>query len=224
MGSLSENWYDDSTSGWMAYQRGSFPDSSNQIQLYKKSFTVSDLSVVSGTILSIRYHYGWIVYLNGEEAWRNHVTDTLSATTTVNESYEELKYRVVSLPGRSISSDSSVQYLKEGTNTIAIALVAINANQKTSTFDAMVRLMTNQMESHIWEYTTTKVRANTPLSYAFEGYYGTSYYYNKCLDNEGVLILDNDRREWVSLMEVQNSISLLTMNPKSFSLYGRNNA
>ena len=77
------------------------------------------------------------------------MTDTLSATTTVNESYEELKYRVVSLPGRSISSDSSVQYLKEGTNTIAIALVAINANQKTSTFDAMIRLMTNQMESHI---------------------------------------------------------------------------
>ena len=66
------------------------------------------------------------------------------------------------------------------------------------------------------------MRANTPLSYAFEGYYGTSYYYNKCLDNEGVLILDNDRGEWVSLMEVQNSISLLTMNPKSFSLYGRN--
>ena len=59
---------------------------------------------------------------------------------------------------------------------------------------------------------------NAPLSNASDGYYGTSYYNNKCLDNERVVTLENDRREWVSSVEVQNSISVMTMNPKSFSL------
>ena len=108
--------------------------------------------------------------------------------------------------------------LKEGSNTITTALIAMNpTSQKESHFDAVVRLMTNQQESHSWEYTTTKVRANAPLSNAFDGYYGTSYN-NKCLDNEGVVTLENDRREWVSSVEVQNSISVMTMNSKSFSL------
>ena len=80
-GEVPSDWHDDNTSGWTAYHRGTFPDSSNGIQLYKRSFTVSDLGVVSGYILSIRYRYGCIVYLNGQEAWRNHVTGALSAST-----------------------------------------------------------------------------------------------------------------------------------------------
>ena len=214
---MSANWYDDSTLGWTAYHRGTFPDSSNGIQLYKKTFTVLDLNVVSGYILSIRYRYGCVVYLNGQEAWRNHVTGTLSASTVARKSYQELKYRVVSLPGRSISTGSSAQYLKQGSNTIAIALIAMNpTSQKESHFDAVVRLMTNQQESHSWEYTTTKVRAN-----AFDGYYATSYY-NKCLDNEGVLTLDNDRREWISSVEVQNYYSKFEQSVTQFKIYGRN--
>ena len=65
MGVLPTGWYESSTEGWSEGVRGSFPDSPNQIQLYKKSFSLASLEHVSGLILSIRYKYGCVVYLNG---------------------------------------------------------------------------------------------------------------------------------------------------------------
>ena len=42
-GTVPTNWYDSSMSGWTEYAMGQYPDSTNRIQLYKKTFTVSSL-------------------------------------------------------------------------------------------------------------------------------------------------------------------------------------
>ena len=68
MGSLPNNWFNEQTSGWEQTTKGRFPESTNQIQLYKKTFNVDNLSTVSGYILNIRYKFGCVVYLNGHEA------------------------------------------------------------------------------------------------------------------------------------------------------------
>ena len=63
---------------------------------------------------------------------------------------------MVTLPGRSIPenpNDASVDFIQQGVNTIAIAIIAQNSNQKESMFDATVRLMSDEAESHIWELT-----------------------------------------------------------------------
>ena len=115
MGELPANWYDDNTSGWAQGHLGAFPASTNQIQLYKKTFTISDISSVSGCILSIRYKYGVVVYLNGHEAYRHHMgKGELTASTTTPESYATPSYHTATLPGRFVNEDGSnpVELLK----------------------------------------------------------------------------------------------------------------
>ncbi|KNB44582.1 hypothetical protein JH06_1834, partial [Blastocystis sp. subtype 4] len=144
MGEVPANWHNSDTSGWQQAAKGSFPTSSNRIQLYKKTFNIASLNEVSGLILSIRYRYGVIVYLNGNEAWRNGVIGDLSTSSTVDNSYTDLKYYVVTLPGKQMQTSTittPVTFLQSGSNTIAIAIVAITDSYTTSYFDAMVRLM-----------------------------------------------------------------------------------
>ena len=193
MGEVPANWYGTDTTGWEQSSVGSFPDSTNQIQLYKKTFTISSLDEVSGVILSIRYRYGCIVYLNGNELWRNGVSGTLSTTTTAENAYSDLIYRVVTMPGRSIptsSSETAISYLQQGSNIIAIAIVAVSSTtQGASLFDATVRLMTSEPESHIWEFTSTESGITGTAAYAFSGYYGFYLTYTTCADNSMIVTL-----------------------------------
>ena len=70
-GETPSDWYSStSTDGWSETNTDNFPDSTNQIQLYKKTFTVSDINNAAGFVLSLKYKYGCVVYLNGNEAFR----------------------------------------------------------------------------------------------------------------------------------------------------------
>ena len=225
MGDVPANWYDDNTSGWQQANKGTFPASTNQIQLYKKTFTVSDLNVVSGLILNIRYRYGCVVYVNGNEAFRNHMgTEAISATTMATESYSDVKYHTVTLPGRFVNEDGSnpIALLKQGSNTIAIGLFAFSG-QTAADFDATVRLMTNEMESHLWEFSISKSGVSGAYSNAFDGYYGTTNSGSTCT-NYITLTLSNDRREWVNMAQIQNYYNAGAPGVARFNLYGRNSA
>ncbi|KNB41174.1 hypothetical protein JH06_5984, partial [Blastocystis sp. subtype 4] len=54
MSEVPTNWHNSDTSGWQQAAKGSFPASSNRIQLYKKTFNIASLNEVSGLIVSIR--------------------------------------------------------------------------------------------------------------------------------------------------------------------------
>ena len=224
MGEVPANWYDENTSGWQQAHMGSFPASTNQIQLYKKTFTINDLSVVSGYILTIRYKYGCIIYLNGNEAWRNHIpAGEISATTTASESYSDILYHTVTLPGRFVNEDGSnpVTLLKQGTNTVAIGLFA-TSGQTAADFDASVRLMTDHPEAHIWEMSGRSSSLTGSYSNAFDGYYSTTISSMTCTNNYMTITLNNDRREWVNTIQVQNDFVGRTKGPAKFNVYGRN--
>ena len=77
MGEVPTNWYSMDVSSWPVASSGSFPDSSNQIQLYRKSFTVSAIENVGGIVLSLKYQYGVLVYLNNHEVFRKGISGTL---------------------------------------------------------------------------------------------------------------------------------------------------
>ena len=224
MGDVPGGWYDDSTSGWNQANKGTFPASSNQIQLYKKQFSVSDLSVVSGLILNIRYRYGCVVYLNGNEVFRNNIpTGDISASTIATGSYSEILYHTITLPGRFVNEDGSnpITLLRQGTNTIAIGLVALSG-QTTSDFDATVRLMANEPEGHLWALTGSISGMSGSDSNPFDGYFGSVITYSSCGDNSLTITLDNDRREWVNMIQVQNAYNGDTAGVAQFNLYGKN--
>ncbi|KNB42133.1 hypothetical protein JH06_4646 [Blastocystis sp. subtype 4] len=226
MDEVPTNWHNSDTSGWSQAARGSFPASSNQIQLYKKTFNIASLNEVSGLILSIRYRYACVVYLNGNEAWRNGVIGEISASSTAENVYSDLKYRVVTLPGRSVvtsSSETAVNYIQQGTNTIAIALFALTTSQTTSSFDAVVRLSTTHSHAHIWEFTTSTTGISGSGSNAFDMEYTSIIRSDYTAGpNTLILTLNNDRREWVSSVQIQNYYYSNSANPVQFALYARN--
>ena len=227
MGEVPANWHSNDMNGWSQAVYGTFPASSNQIQLYKKTFSVSSLAEVSGLILSIRYQYGAIVFLNGHEVFRNHVAGDLSASSLANDAYGSLSYRVVTLPGKTlaVNGETSLQNLVEGANVIAIALVATAATQVNSTFDATVRLMTSHPEAHIWEFSGTATGFHSG-SYSAPFSMNSDYTLEaeQCGSNSLIIAMNDDRREWISAVEVQNHFKSTMQGPAQFKLYGRNSA
>ena len=212
MGEVPSDWFSTDSTGWLTGSRESFTGSSS-IQLYKKSFTVSSKEEASGIILSIRYKYGCIVYINGDEVWRNGVNGELSVSSTPSNEYSELKYRIVTLPADSLVT---------GENLIAIAIVT-NSIDMTSVFDATVRLMGKDPESHIWEFTGSMEGSLIgEVTSLFDFDYSNRLSSDSCDANSVVIILDDDRREWITSVMVQNDYANTYHGVESFTLYGRN--
>jgi len=225
MGTVPANWYAEatSTSDWQTGSKGSFTGATNGVQLYRQNFNINSLAEVLGVVLSIRYKYGCVVYLNGHEAFRNGVTGEVSTASTSSNTYSAVKYRVITLPGKTVPTTevpTPVEYIKQGSNTIAIAIVGPSTDTQ-SYFDAVVRLMPNQPESHIWEYTVSSSGVNG-ASNAFNMYYGNTAYSTSCSANEIVLTLEDDRREWISSVQIQNYYNLFQQSVTQFKIYGRN--
>ena len=225
MGDIPSDWFNEDTSGWSVGQRDSFPEAPNQLQLYKHTFPITNRTLVSGVILNVRYRDGVIVYLNGQEAFRNHVVGALSPTLVATGRYDSLRYRTVTIPGRFVFEDASqeaVSLLKQGTNVIAIAVIGSSAVEKTSVFDATLRLMTREPESHLWESSMTSTGLLGLASSAFDGDHSTSINYPYCGENSLVVTLDNDRREWVNMVQIQNDYASLDGRVAQFDLFGKN--
>ena len=234
--SVPANWHSSDVSGWSQAARGSFPTATNKIQLFKKTFTVNNLSEVKGYILSIRYKYGCVVYLNGQEAWRNGVIGEVGPAAIADNLYNDIKYRVVTLPGKTMTTatqPTAVNYLQQGVNTIAIALVAIADTQTTVDFDCIVRLMpSEQSESHLWEFDSgTMDQMSGDFKNAFNMDYSSSLTWDSetaCTSNFVQFKLADDRREWVSSMHIQKFHGQIGYSaadykdPTQFKVYGRN--
>ena len=228
--SVPENWFEDDSTGWKEASRGNFPPAVNKIQLYKRSFLI-DYVPSKGLALSIRYKYGCVVYVNGHEAWRNGVTGEVTDTPMATNVYPDLKYRVVTLPGKSIPTPdqpTSIEYIHQGKNVVAIALIAMEDSQTTVDFDTVIRVMSISSESHLWEFQTGSTSGMTG-SYLdpFSQYYGNSVYEFSnapCTSNSLEFTLANDRREWISSVHIQSYyMKDNTYNPPTeFRLYARN--
>ena len=221
MGDVPENWFHSNTSGWSHSSRGLYPNSTNRIQLYKRSFSISSLNRVMELVLSIRYRYGCVVYLNGREAWRNGVDGEI-ATSVVTNSYDSLIYRVVTLPGRTMSINGStpIQFISNGTNTIAIAIIAPSDNFTESLFDATLRLVDTTPLTRMWEYTGLFKSSSyydgnqfVDMGVGFPFFSSTDHSHNSIS-----IKLNKDRREWINTIEFYNRKDTVTQ----FKFYGRN--
>ena len=212
MSEVPADWYDADTEGWSTGSMGTFPASANQIQLYKKTFTIADLSDVAGFQLSLRYKYGCVIYMNGVEVFRNGVSDELSVNSFSSWTYYYLYYRHISLPAKTIAvgDTPAVNYLVEGSNTIAIALVAAQSSQRGSDFECAVHLMFGD-SLRMLDYSTNGGTTNTRDS--ITGSCGTYY----------EIIFNNDRREWVNSIDVYLQYQQYTQQPVQFVLKALNN-
>ena len=207
MGEVPANWYGLDTAGWTTGSMGSFPTSTNSIQLYKKTFNVASLTDVAGFVISLRYQYGCVIYLNGHEVFRNGVTGELSTSSSSSNDYTSINYHQVSLPVKTIATDDTpaVNYLIQGENRIAIAIVAQTASQTASMFDCAVRLM-GKTNARVFDYDKPeKDKHYKNIGNAdkiAEQYSATNVFPQGEGNNYWTIAFSNDRREWISAVTV----------------------
>ena len=223
MGEVPAGWQTGDVSAWSEAAMGSFPESSNTIQLYRNSFNVATVFEYAGVVLSLRYKFGCIVYLNGHEAFRNGVVGELTTSSVTENTYTEVKYHSISLPIRTIveGSTPAVNYIQQGANTIAIAIVS-TSSVKTSFFDCALRFMAMDKESRLLEdYTASSSGiTGTPANVFLE--YCSASVSSKNPSNYIDIKFGNDRREWIAAVTVQLHYLQTSQYPGQFTLKARN--
>ncbi|KAK8831392.1 hypothetical protein WA577_001585 [Blastocystis sp. JDR] len=224
MGVLPASWHNAETAGWGTGVMGSFSASSNQIQLYKNTFNVASLEGVAGFVISLRYIYGCVIYMNGVEVFRNGVDGDFSLTSLGLNNYNDVLYHQISLPVRTVASvdNVAVDYLRTGDNTIAIAILAQTAAQTASVFDCTVRLMSGPSSSRVFSYSISSYTIQGSPVYVAEHYYGYTMNAYYCTLNYWTITFVNDRREWISSTTLYLYYTQDTQQPKQFLLKARN--
>ena len=219
MGEVPANWASESVEGWE--QNSVFPASSNRIQLYKKNFSIQSLTNVTSFTLNVKYRYGMIVMLNGHEVFRNAIEGDLSSESSASDSYTDNSFHLISLPLKVYNEDNEeLNYLVEGSNKIAVALVSITASQTESIFDCAIRLIGNSESSRVWDYSYSTSLYTTSDPFSKNRFDYISSYSN--YDNWVELEFNNDRREWINMVTIMNDYSSNTKGIESFTLEAKN--
>ena len=173
---------------------------------------------MAGFVVSLRYIYGCVIYLNNVEVFRNGVSGDLSSSSVGLNAYTDLLYRQISLPVKTMGVES-VTYMQEGTNTIAIAIVAQTASQTTSMFDCAVRLALGG--SRVFDYAVThSLMEGFPALLA--NFDSSRYMAQKtCGENFWTLTFENNRREWISSVTLYLQYTQGVCQPRQFVLKAR---
>ena len=222
MSEVPANWQTES--GWQTASIGSFPASSNTIQLYKNTFNVASLDGVAGFVISLRYLYGCVVYVNNVEVFRNGVNGDLTTSSIGLNAYTDLMYHQIALPVKTLAvgDQPAVNYLQQGSNTIAIAIVAQTSSQTTSVFDCAVRVMGTNSASRVFDYTSSTSGLSGSTSNIADLYYGSSISSTSCTDNHWTVTFNNDRRETINAMSLHLYYTQTSQQPTQFVVKARN--
>ena len=100
--------------------------------------------------------------------------------------------------------------MKEDTNTIAIAIVGPSTDLQPY-FDAIVRPMPSQSESHIWEYRVDRIDVQNPDG-LFNMHSDSRATCISCTSNSVIVTLNNDRLSG-SLPSKSKTVTMKTHSP-----------
>lgn len=226
MGDVPEGWKSNTIpEDWQKNKKGSFPDSSNQLQLYKKKFTLSSDPVGSGYELELRYLYGCVVIINGIEVFRRGVEGEPTNETYATVSYPSTLYHRLTLPVKipAQGETPAQNVIVNGENTITVLLVARLSQQVSSVFDLSLRLYGRETVSRIFDFAATATDTDVSPNMLFDLSSASTYTSSSCASDRYVQIqFTNDRREWISKYIIINSAEKDKASPFSWRLEAMN--
>ena len=226
------NWHSSDLSGWTQGQANQYPVSTNTIQLYKTTFNVNNIANIGPMSIHVRYLYGVVIYLNGREIFRNHLEagDITASTMAIGSYTGDPIYRQITLPTHipATATEPAIDFVQQGTNTLAIALVAITASQTAGHFDASLRFIGTEASSRLLAATLNWSNISGSPSYVLYWDHLSPIYYDACPTtvpkNYYQITFSNDRRDWVSSIEIQLAYQQFDKFVRSFKLLARNTA
>ena len=204
---------------WSTGRYDSFGTSPNQIQLYSRSFIVSqdDINDSSALLFHLFLQYGCVVYVNGVEVYRWGIEDlVLNNNTLALVSKSETGYLTFTVP---LYSGTRKQTVHEGENTLVIALIGYNAQPSRCLFDcSMVWLDLSAVQRSM--AVTPTLSGFTNYANVFENSHFNRLVSEGCFNKTITIEQVDGSAEYVNLLvltEMQTTIS----RPRSILIYGK---
>lgn len=225
-GDVPERW-SDGVDGcmWPESEMGGFGTATNQIQLFKKAFTIDQsLLEASGAFeINLVYLHGCVVFLNGIEVYRYRLPEgPISVNTFALGSYDEVMYRTISLPVyRYYHTNQGIYLLHPGTNTIAVALVSHLLSQTQIVFDCSLRLFGSYSTNRVLDFHAEASGINHAIN-AFDGCSLTSTYSFRHEEKFIKITFNHGRQETINHFVIISSSYPTYYPPISFSIVARN--
>lgn len=219
-GYLDDDWFSCDTSEWEVGTSGSFNFSSavpSPIHIFRSTFDADMFHVNNSAsiVFSIRYKEGVVVMFNGEEIYRNNVSDDIELKNIrCSRVFESDIYRMITYPVKSMASEGQphIYNIHEHNNQIAVAIVGRDDQSKPIEFDLTIRLDGSDKNDRTIDITTNN--ENLSDKSAATGHFHLTGKFNHSVT------FNDDRREWIS------SITIVRFNigdgPTKFCLKAKN--
>ena len=196
-----------SDASWTALTDSNRPSTTEKIVLFRNAFSLTSKAGYHGVEMRVKARWGVIVYLNGAEVYRTHVTagDLSTATTNVGGSTASY-WRSIVVP---------MSKVQEGNNVLAVAIV--NAESAiTLDFDMTLRLMAAVKNfPRYWDSTATAPSL-------FDQRRDSRIYVSKTATSqyEVTLTLSNDRAEVFNKYCMVTNWDALRHDPREWKVSG----
>ena len=196
-----------SDASWTALTDSNRPSTTEKIVLFRNAFSLTSKAGYHGVEMRVKARWGVIVYLNGAEVYRTHVTagDLSTATTNVGGSTASY-WRSIVVP---------MSKVQEGNNVLAVAIV--NAESAiTLDFDMTLRLMAAVKNfPRYWDSTAT-------VGALFDQRRDSRIYVSKTATSqyEVTLTLSNDRAEVFNKYCMVTNWDALRHDPREWKVSG----
>ena len=215
MGSVPDNWYTTSfdASSWTTLTETSRPTSSEKIQLYRSTFTVSSVTGFHGFELAVKAQAGIVVYLNGQEIYRRYLpAGAISSSTSATGGQDSAYWRTIT--GKMAS-------LVQGQNTLAVGIINVSTYDTPVAFDAILRLMTESVEyPRYWDFTSTSGSGDVSNLFDLDANTRARGAFNGGVDI--VITLSNSRAEMFNEYCIVTNYDTPSEDPREWSIFGSN--
>ncbi|KAK8805745.1 hypothetical protein WA158_002401 [Blastocystis sp. Blastoise] len=147
-GSVPLDWYKPtftSSNTWSSFDMNNKQNNvaTSPLQLYRNEFSIADMNNYQGFEMKLRVRAGFILYVNGNELYRQFIEGDLNGSSSTTGGSVSTKWFTVSGP---------ITSLHIGTNTIAIGILNnLNSNPSIIDFDCyllplLLSSITNRLE------------------------------------------------------------------------------
>lgn len=221
MGSVPAGWYESSLTGWTAGASPNYPDSTNAIQLYKKIVTISSLETIASLMISVRFNNDFVLYVNGYPVFNRNL-NSFTSTTIGSHLLSQSVFHQVSIPVRTIGNATtpSIQYVVEGSNTIAFGFAGSSVTDVKSVFDCAIRLMesSNRGMNTAIEYAGISGSVSSILNDSSS----TVISQSTCDSNAITITFENERYEWINAITLQLADKQYSEYATQLTIMGKN--
>lgn len=188
------------SSDWTSGRFGEYPDSANQIQVYKHVFDVVNVDLYNIVNVFVRFRFGCYVYLNGLYVYSKHASQILSEESTSTGSFVESQYVRFTQPIRMRWNLTRISVVRNGTNVITVIQLGPTKESTKSEFDCVIRFANQRTDNRVTE--DASVRPSSVYPEVFLDEFGKHINGRRGIMNEITISYPHAAEEWINCVAV----------------------